>query len=724
MPIDTTLSVEGQAADAKAVGDAIAAIPQSDWNINDELNPAFIKNRPFYSGEVSEVEIIPYEIRTGTDAGEGIIRFEIMDISSANGTPGSFKVGQEYVVTIDGVRYVTVAKQGENFNYIGDETGVFSEETPFFAYGVDADMSMSGEPFIVFAIPTSDGSLLHAWGITTFEENVKTIDTKYLPEHLQFGETDKVTITTVLPYEEREFYYNAEEMGEVALYTDESFVPFEEGKVYHVTIDGVEYTCQSFCDVDNFGPMVILGSIELLTEGTAPNELPFVSYSAMSDDGPMFTFGFKSTSGGMHSFGIEVEETEIVKIDKKYLPDDLNKPDVVIFDKGDLISSYENSTSYACTCTHTREELLEIYEKLNVYKNQENTPKIIARLITDNDGDVYGFINYSASQRTSNSVQFFFDYTLNGHNYVILAGYAAGSFYWTESEYDTESKLREKQNKTLIVTGTCAELEDPNSEVELTLSHTWDDINTALSNNKDVEIHVDVGNTGMSVIVLKIAHYMPNAMAIFSCMVGQTLFTTSLSASGETPYLGGMAIALMAETEAALEEKQDKITGTAGDFVVIGEDGNVRTIKNDSNVFIIRFTMDAGEKMVPNNCTYEEIISALEAGKYCVAISNYDDTVYNLSLYQDGVLEFSRVGVDNSETYCINADNTASSRKMRTFATCSNYTIDGVSRKCFSYIIGANTYNQNPSISIFRNSKILSVDTTPTANGEINWTYK
>ena len=54
----------------------------------------------------------------------------------------------------------------------------------------------------------------------------------------------------------------------------------------------------------------------------------------------------------------------------------------------------------------------------------------------------------------------------------------------------------------MIVTGTCAELEDPNSEVELTLSHTWNDINTALSNNKDVEIHVDVGNTGVSVITV------------------------------------------------------------------------------------------------------------------------------------------------------------------------------------------------------------------------------
>lgn len=609
-------------AQAAAIADAISAIPQSDWDVNDELNPAFIKNRPFYSGEMSEVEIVSYEIRTGTDIGEGAIRFEIMGVSLANGTPGSFKVGQEYIVTIDGVRYVTVAKYGENFNYIGNEetmnTGVFPEETPFFAYGADADMSMSGEPYIVFLMPTSDGSLEHAWGITTFEENVKTIDTKYLPEHLQFGETGKVTITTVLPYEEREFYYNAEEMGEVALYTDESFVPFEEGKVYHVTINGVEYTCQSFCDVDNFGPMIILGSVELLMEGTAPDELPFCSYSMTGDDGSIFAFGFKSTSGGVHSFGIEVEETEIVKIDQKYLPD--MGGDVILFDIGDEIGAEDGYEYCNITCNYTYEELdalltnvanasdLSAYPSIKLRRrwNDSESVTIPMDYYDRNRGNYRFFFSFIADSYISN---YFVNYGRDGTANAILKGTDLDDDFvafpkkspegtpivdygisgqvlastgnkkveWKSVSELVSEQLDSKQNKTLIVTGTCAELEGPNSEVELTLSHTWNDINTALSNNQDVEIHVDMGNTGMSVIVLKVAHYMPNAMAIFSCMVGQTLFTTSLSASGETPYLGGMAIALMAETEAALEEKQDKITGTAGDFVVIGEDGNVTT---------------------------------------------------------------------------------------------------------------------------------------------------
>ena len=59
--VDSTLTQNGQAADAAKVGDRlsvlseeIAEIPQSDWNQNDSTAADYIKNRPFYYSEQNE----------------------------------------------------------------------------------------------------------------------------------------------------------------------------------------------------------------------------------------------------------------------------------------------------------------------------------------------------------------------------------------------------------------------------------------------------------------------------------------------------------------------------------------------------------------------------------------------------------------------------------------------------------------------------------------------
>ena len=42
----------------------------------------------------------------------------------------------------------------------------------------------------------------------------------------------------------------------------------------------------------------------------------------------------------------------------------------------------------------------------------------------------------------------------------------------------------------------------------------------------------------------------------------------------------------------------------------------------------------------------------------------------------------------------------------------------------FSGTVQAYSSGQAPATSCLRNSKLVSTDTTPTVNGEINWTYK
>lgn len=62
--VDATLTRSGAAADAKAVGDVvgslseeIANLPQPDWNQNDSTAADYVKNRPFYTGDLVETEI-------------------------------------------------------------------------------------------------------------------------------------------------------------------------------------------------------------------------------------------------------------------------------------------------------------------------------------------------------------------------------------------------------------------------------------------------------------------------------------------------------------------------------------------------------------------------------------------------------------------------------------------------------------------------------------------
>lgn len=65
--VDPSLTVEGAAADAKAVSNAIAAIPQDDWSQNDSTAADFIKNKPF--GE-EKTDTLTWD--GNTDGKEGI----------------------------------------------------------------------------------------------------------------------------------------------------------------------------------------------------------------------------------------------------------------------------------------------------------------------------------------------------------------------------------------------------------------------------------------------------------------------------------------------------------------------------------------------------------------------------------------------------------------------------------------------------------------------------
>ena len=212
--VDNTLKKSGSPADAKAVGDALATkqpvgnyvktingntpdengnvtievgsggsdVPgvsvQSDWNVTDENDPAYIKNRPFGETEESVELLIPTEFGPFyiNESLFGLVNYE--DIATY-----TLVVGEMYRVTWDGIAYDCIA-QDINALYVG---GIALGNCSAFGF------TGNGEPFIVYlangycgylALTDASAGGAHTVGIEKIEIVVEKIDPKYLPDNI------------------------------------------------------------------------------------------------------------------------------------------------------------------------------------------------------------------------------------------------------------------------------------------------------------------------------------------------------------------------------------------------------------------------------------------------------------------------------------------------------------------------------------------------------------
>lgn len=151
---------------------------QSDWNQNDDTQPDYVKNRPFYTETVETVLVEESTVSFSDDGGLYVAQFQ---------STFSATVGETYKVYWDGVAYQCTCVSVEGTLAIGN-------------LSIDGYDSDTGEPFLMIvyngagiAIATADTSSSHTFSISETAVIVVKVDEKYLPENLATKSDVEVT---------------------------------------------------------------------------------------------------------------------------------------------------------------------------------------------------------------------------------------------------------------------------------------------------------------------------------------------------------------------------------------------------------------------------------------------------------------------------------------------------------------------------------------------------
>ena len=142
---------------------------QSDWNENNETSPAFVKNRPFYTGEAVLTEIIPEQTYTMSSNGPFTV------YSDRSGTyPYSLEPGKEYTVVYNGTTYELTSNTLEGIAYVGDSNPMLTGSEPTMPFVIAAGNG-------ILQIFDYTGNTEVTFKISGYKVDIKQIDLKYIP---------------------------------------------------------------------------------------------------------------------------------------------------------------------------------------------------------------------------------------------------------------------------------------------------------------------------------------------------------------------------------------------------------------------------------------------------------------------------------------------------------------------------------------------------------------
>ena len=179
-----------------------------DWNQNDPTARDYIKNRPFYTSEIVQTEVIPEQTYTLSPSGS------FSAYTDESGTyPYSLEDGKNYIVVYNGTTYELTSSNYSGLSYVGDLGPLRGEEAtvPF------AIVAGNG----LLQIADYNGNTEVTFKIDSFSSVIHKIDTKYIPWSDAVGLKPPSFIRKSLYYftdDEKQKYYDSFLRGYLIIY--------------------------------------------------------------------------------------------------------------------------------------------------------------------------------------------------------------------------------------------------------------------------------------------------------------------------------------------------------------------------------------------------------------------------------------------------------------------------------------------------------------------------
>lgn len=303
-----------------------------------------IEDKPFGEDVIEEVFFEESTLECSTQDGSNYYGYKELS------TTINFEEGQTYTVVFDGVRYENLECCSLMVNGIGmDAEGIGSfdwEESPSFPSYLDN--TFKNFPFYIFITHEQGYNGFHMYvqdsGTHTFtiyktNRNLKTIETKFLPEHLQFG---KMITNTAVLYNDNLTFSQYEGSG---VSIDNQNFDLVLGETYQIVIDGVEYeptVCKEYQSM--YETYKVLGNPSLHNAGSENSGEEYLWIDN-------FHFFMTGKTGKTVSVKILGKGEGIVPIDEEFLPETIARTEYVNANfalKSDLqnidLSEYETKT--------------------------------------------------------------------------------------------------------------------------------------------------------------------------------------------------------------------------------------------------------------------------------------------------------------------------------------------------------------------------------------------